>query len=99
MSNNANATAKSNKRKVKYGFKLTFPSKPFTLKNLTSVGAHPKYITAYMRVKKALANGEIEVAGEVTPKTARRGAREILYRRVDAKTSLVSVEQSAAVSA
>lgn len=94
MSNKSNATAKSNKR-IKYGFKLEFPAKPFTIKRLTSVGAHPKYITAYMRVKKALANGEIEVVGEVTPKVARRGARELLYKRVNAKKTVLSVDTSA----
>ncbi len=87
--NKTNATAKTNKR-IKYGFKMEFPAKPFTIKQLTSVGAHPKYITAYMRVKKALANGEIEVVGEVTPKTATRGARKLLYQRTNAKTTVVS---------
>lgn len=90
MNSNKTATATPTKR-IKYGFKLEFPAKPFTIKRLTSVGAHPKYITAYMRVKKALANGEIEVVGEVTPKVARRGARELLYQRSDAKTAVVSV--------
>lgn len=91
-----NASTKASKR-IKYGFKMEFPQKPFTIKRLTSVGAHPKYITAYMRVKKALANGEIEVVGEIQPKTARRGARELLYQRVNAKTSHVSVDTSATV--
>lgn len=85
-------------KRIKYGFKLDFPTKPFTVKKLTSVGAHPKYITAYMRVKKALANGEIEVAGEVKPKIARRGARELLYQRVNAKQTVVATNADAPVA-
>lgn len=90
---NKTVTVTSVKR-IKYGFKLDFPAKPFTIKRLTSVGAHPKYITAYMRVKKALANGEIEVVGEVTPKTARRGARELLYQRANAKTPVLTAQEA-----
>jgi hypothetical protein len=88
MSNTtATATATTSKR-IKYGFTLNFPNKPFTVKSLTSTGNHPKYITAYMRVKKALAAGTITVVGAKTPVKARRGAREVLYTRVDAKTAV-----------
>ena len=87
MSNTTAATATDSKR-IKYGFTLNFPSKPFTLKSLTSTGNHPKYITAYMRVKKALADGTITIVGEKTPAKARRGAREVLYTRADAKTAV-----------
>ena len=87
MSNTSTSTATDSKR-IKYGFTLNFPSKPFTLKSLTSTGNHPKYITAYMRVKKALADGTITIVGEKTPAKARRGAREVLYTRADAKTAV-----------
>lgn len=98
MSNTTAATATDSKR-IKYGFTLNFPRKPFTLKSLTSTGNHPKYITAYMRVKKALADGTITIVGEKTPAKARRGAREVLYARADAKTTLVSVSLTSAVDA
>ena len=87
MSNTSTSTATESKR-IKYNFTLNFPSKPFTLKSLTSTGNHPKYITAYMRVKKALAAGTITVVGEKTPAKARRGARQVLYARADAKTAV-----------
>jgi hypothetical protein len=83
----ATATATANKR-IKYGFTLNFPSKPFTVKSLTSTGNHPKYITAYMRVKKALADGTIAVVGEKTPNKARRGRKELIFTRSDAKTAV-----------
>ena len=78
------------KTRIKYGFKLEFPTKPFTLKALLSKGAHPQYITAYMRVKAALKNGTLVVAGEKTPSRVRRGRKELVFRRADAKTPLVS---------
>ena len=98
MSDTSTATATESKR-IKYGFTLNFPSKPFTLKSLTSTGNHPKYITAYKRVKKALADGTITIVGEKTPAKARRGARQVLYARADAKTTLVSVSLTSAVDA
>ena len=87
MSNTSTSTATESKR-IKYNFTLNFPSKPFTVKSLTSTGNHPKYITAYMRVKKALAAGTITVVGAKTPAKARRGARQVLYARADAKTAV-----------
>jgi hypothetical protein len=84
---NTTVTAPASKR-IKYGFTLNFPSKPFTVKSLTSTGNHPKYITAYMRVRKALAAGTITVVGAKTPAKARRGALEVLYTRADAKTAV-----------
>jgi hypothetical protein len=84
---NTTATATASKR-IKYNFTLNFPSKPFTVKSLTSTGNHPKYITAYMRVKKALADGTITVVGAKTPAKARRGARELIFTRSDAKTAV-----------
>ena len=98
MSNTSTSTATESKR-IKYNFTLNFPSKPFTVKSLTSTGNHPKYITAYMRVKKALADGTITIVGEKTPAKARRGARQVLYARADAKTTLVSVPLTSAVDA
>lgn len=91
------ATATESKR-IKYGFTLNFPSKPFTIKSLTSTGNHPSYITAYKRLRKALADGTIAIVGEKTPVKARRGAREVLYARADAKTTLVSVPTIDAVA-
>lgn len=87
----ATATTTTGSKRIKYGFTLNFPSKPFTVKSLTSTGNYPKYITAYKRVTKALADGIITIVGEKTPAKARRGAREVLYARADAKTTLVSV--------
>lgn len=76
--------------RVPYGFKLNFPAE-FTMRELRKVKAHKvKYITLYMRVKNALKNGSLVVAGEKTPTHARRGRRELVYRRADAKTTLVS---------
>jgi hypothetical protein len=95
MSDTSTATATESKR-IKYGFTLNFPSKPFTLKSLTSTGNHPKYITAYMRVKKALADGTITIVGEKTPAKARRGARELIFTRADAK---IAVPLTSAVEA
>jgi hypothetical protein len=95
MSNTTAATATASKR-IKYNFTLNFPSKPFTVKSLTSTGNHPKYITAYMRVKKALAAGTITVVGAKTPAKARRGARELIFTRSDAK---IAVPLTSAVEA
>lgn len=85
MSNKITDTASASKR-IKYGFTLNFPSKPFTVKSLTATGNHPKYITAYKRVQTALADGTITVVGEKTPAKARRGRKELIFTRSDAKT-------------
>lgn len=80
---------KTNKR-VKYGFELNFPNE-FTLRDLRNLkGRKVKYITLYMRVKRALENGEIAVSGEKNPNKARRGRKELIYRRADAKQTLVT---------
>jgi len=81
---------KTNTKRIKYGFKLEFPDKPFTVKLLTTRGARPQYQTAYKRVQKALEAKLIEEVGEVTPKTKRRGAREKIYSRVNAKVPYVT---------
>jgi hypothetical protein len=78
-------------KRIEYGFKLEFPNKPFTVKLLTTKGAKPSYITAYKRVQKALAENIIEVVGEAIPKMKRRGAREKIYARINAKTAIVNL--------
>lgn len=90
---NTTETSETKKKRIKYGFKLEFPSKPFTVATLRSTGAHPSYITAYSRVRKALKSGLIEIVGEKTPKSKRRGRRETIYSRVNAKTAVISTEQ------
>lgn len=100
MSNNANMSNKTStsSKRIKYGFTLNFPSKPFTVKSLTSTGNHPKYITAYMRVQKALADGTITVVGEKTPNKARRGRKELIFTRADAKTAVTLTTVDAVAS-
>lgn len=78
------------KTRIKYRFTLEFPTKPFTLKSLTSRGAHPQYITAYMRVKNALKSGTLIVVGRKIPTEPRHGRRELLYCRADAKVPTLS---------
>lgn len=92
-----NAAPKTKKtNRAPYGFELNFPQS-FTLRDLRKAKSHKvKYITLYMRVKKALANGEIVIAGEKTPKSKRRGRREVIYNRVNATTTVVSAASTAA---
>jgi hypothetical protein len=91
-----NAAPKTKTNRAPYGFALTFPQ-TFTLRDLRKAKSHKvKYITLYMRVKKALANGEIVVAGEKAPKNKRRGRREVIYNRVNATTPVVSASTTAA---
>jgi hypothetical protein len=82
----------SKSNRIKYGFTLEFPAKPFTVQSLRAHGAHPSYITAYVRVKNAIKAGTIEVVGNLVPKAKKkgfnqRGRRKLLFQRVDAKTS------------
>lgn len=85
-------------KRVAYGFKLDFPE-TFTMRELrNSKGRKVQYITLYMRVKKALASGEIVVVGKQAPKKAHRGRKQLIYRRADAKTPIVTVEASLPVS-
>ena len=94
--NSATASVKIAKR-VKYGFALDFPAQ-FTMRQLRNLkGRKVKYITLYMRVQKALKAGQLVVSGVKTPDKARRGAREKIYQRADAKVT--SVSTSAPVSA
>jgi hypothetical protein len=87
---------KTNKR-VKYGFELNFPNE-FTMRDLRNLkGRKVKYITLYMRVKRALENGEIAVSGEKNPTKTRRGRKELIYRRADAKETMVTASTVEAV--
>ena len=78
------------KSRIAYGFTLNFPAKPFTIKSLCAHGAHPQYITAYMRVKAALKAGTIVAAGSKTPEAVRRGRKELVFKRANAKVATVS---------
>lgn len=82
----------SNSTRVPYGFSLKFPQ-TFTLRDLRKQKSHKvKYITLYMRVKKALANGEIEITGKKIPATKRRGKRENIYSVINAKNVEVTTQ-------
>ena len=70
-------------KRIKYGFELKFPN-TFTLRYFRNAKHHKvKYITLYSRVKQALENGEIAIAGLKDPAKARRGRKEIVYKRLD----------------
>lgn len=85
--------------RIQYGFTLNFPAR-FTLKQLSNIRhGKVKYITLYSRVKAALAEGQLVIAGEQTPKTKTRGRRQTIYQRVDAKTPVISVPAPVAVEA
>jgi hypothetical protein len=43
-----------------------------------------------MRVKNALKKGTLEIVGNKAQAKARRGRKEIMYRRADSKVNLVS---------
>ena len=76
--------------RVTYGFKLDFPAE-FTMRELRKSKSHKvKYITLYMRVKNALKSGALVVAGEKTPSHVRRGRKELVFRRADAKVATLS---------
>ncbi len=77
-------------KRVTYGFKLDFPAE-FTMRELRKLKSHKvKYITLYMRVKAALKSGSLVTAGEKTPEHVRRGRKELVFRRVDAKVATLS---------
>lgn len=86
-----NASPKTNKAKrASYGFALDFPA-TFTLRDLRKQKSHKvKYITLYMRVKKGLADGTIVPTGVKMPTKARRGRKELVFSRVDAKTAIAN---------
>ena len=85
-------TATKTAKRVKYGFELNFPNE-FTLRDLRNLkGRKVKYITLYMRVKRALENGEISVSGEKAPTKARRGRKEIIYRLAEQAAPVATSE-------
>ncbi len=76
-------------KRATYGFALNFPQ-TFTMRQLRNLkGRKIQYITLYMRVKNALKNGEIVVAGKAEPSRARKGRKELIYARVNAKETVV----------
>jgi hypothetical protein len=92
------ATVTSNKssKRVSYGFKLDFPTTDFTLRDLRKAKSHKvKYITLYMRVKNALKKGDLVEVGEKAPAKARRGRKELIFRRADAKQTAITVKTGA----
>jgi|694.fasta_scaffold93970_3 hypothetical protein len=76
-------------KRVTYNFKLEFPTQ-FTMRELRQKKSHKvSYITLYMRVKNALKKGTLEVVGSKEQAKARRGRKELVYRRADSKVNLV----------
>lgn len=75
--------------RIAYNFTLVLPDR-FTMRDLRKTRHDVKYITAYMRVQKALKAGEIKIVGKEEPKTKRKGARQLIYQRVNAKTATVA---------
>lgn len=95
MSKSNKSNSKSKSGRIEYGFTLNFPAR-FTLRQLSNIRhGKVKYITLYSRVKNALAEGLIVKDGEQTPKKKTRGRRQTIYRRVDAKTAVVSTAPAA----
>lgn len=83
-------------KRATYGFNLNFPE-TFTMRELRNMkGRKIKYITLYMRVKNAVAAGEIEVVGKKEPARNRKGRKELIYARVNAKTAVVSATNEVA---
>ena len=83
--------APTKSKRVTYGFPLVFPE-TFTMRELRKLKSHKvKYITLYMRVKAALKAGQLTVSGRKTPDHIRRGRKELVFRRADAKVSTLSV--------
>lgn len=77
---------KTDNKRIAYGFELKFPDGQFTMRDLThQKRGKVKYITLYMRVRKALDAGEIEVVGKKDPKSARKGRKELIYSVANAK--------------
>lgn len=84
----APTATKTAKSRATYGFKLDFP-KTFTMRQLRNLkGRKIQYITLYMRVKAALKAGTIEVTGKQEPNRTRKGRKELVYSRVNAKTAV-----------
>ena len=88
---NANTSTKTKNKRASYGFELNFPE-TFTMRELRNLkGRKIKYITLYMRVKKALKDGEIVISGKKEPAKSRKGRKELVYSLANAKTSSVTV--------
>lgn len=76
--------------RVTYGFKLNFPE-TFTMRDLRKLKSHKvSYITLYMRVKNAIKSGELAVSGLKAPAHARRGRKELVFTRTNAKVATLS---------
>lgn len=74
-------------KRVTYKFKLEFPTL-FTMRELRQKKSHKvSYITLYKRVKNALKNGTLEIVGNKAQAKARRGRKELVYQRADAKVN------------
>lgn len=85
-------------RRATYGFQLNFPE-TFTMRSLRNLkGRKIQYITLYMRVKAALKAGEIVVVGKQEPKTTRKGRKELVYQRANAKLTAVTSMPAAVVA-
>lgn len=87
---NSNTSTVTNKKRATYGFELNFPE-TFTMRQLRNAkGRKIRYITLYMRVKKALADGVIKVVGKQEPNRTRKGRKELIFARVNAKTTVAT---------
>ena len=84
--------------RVEYGFELNFPNTPFTMHQLENRKRGVKYITLYMRVKKALEKGVLKEVGTKEPSVSRKGRKEIIYSRVDASATTAAVDAAIAAS-
>lgn len=74
-------------KRVTYKFKLEFPTL-FTMRELRQKKSHKvSYITLYKRVENALKNGALEIVGNKPQAKARRGRKELVYQRTDAKVN------------
>jgi hypothetical protein len=80
---------KTTKKRAPYGFELKFPNK-FTIGQLRKNKRNIAYITLYKRVEAALKDGSIVPVGVEEPNSKRVGRPQMIYKRVDAKVSLVS---------
>lgn len=77
-------------KRVTYKFKLEFPTL-FTMRELRQKKSHKvSYITLYKRVENALKNGTLEIVGNKAQAKARRGRKELVYQRADAKVNPAS---------
>lgn len=81
-------TVTTKPKRVTYNFKLEFPNE-FTMQELRKKKLNKvSYITLYKRVENALKKGTLEIVGNKPQAKARRGRKELVYRRADAKVSI-----------